>query len=154
MDIFNKAKESISIAGKGFTQKANDVSGIAKVTMKIREEEKEIQEIYKNVGEQLCMLHPEDMTKLFPEQAYHLENLRKQLEKDKQELAIYKGMCICPNCGSEQEKDVLCCTECGMNMEDARRMQLQQQEVVLCQNCGTALAAGSKFCMNCGQKVD
>lgn len=154
MDIFNKAKESISIAGKGFTQKANDVSGIAKVTMKIREEEKEIQEIYRNIGEQLSVLHHEDMAKLFPEQTFQLENLRKQLEKDKQELAIYKGMCICPNCGSEQEKDVLCCTECGMNMEDARRMQLQQQEVVLCRNCGTALAAGSKFCMNCGQKVE
>lgn len=154
MDIFNKAKESISIAGKGFTQKANDVSGIAKVTMKIREEEKEIQEIYRNAGEQLCTLYHEDMMKLFPELAFQLENLRKQLEKDKQDLAIYKGMCICPNCGSEQEKDVLCCTECGMNMEDARRMQLQQPEVVLCRNCGAALTTESKFCMNCGQKVE
>lgn len=154
MDIFNKAKESISIAGKGFTQKANDVSGIAKVTMKIREEEKEIQEIYRNSGEQLCTLYHEEMTKLFPELALQLENLRKQLEKDKQDLAIYKGMCICPNCGSEQEKDVLCCTECGMNMEDARRMQLQQPEVVLCRNCGATLTTESKFCMNCGQKVE
>ena len=38
MDIFNKAKESLSAAGKGFTQKASDVSGLAKVTMKIKEE--------------------------------------------------------------------------------------------------------------------
>lgn len=154
MDILNRAKESFSMAGKGFSQKASDVSGIAKVTMKIREEEKEIQEMYKSIGEQLYITYPDEMAKLFPEQAFQLDNLKKQLEKDKQDLAIFKGMCICPNCGSEQEKEVLCCTECGMNMEEARRMQSQQPEVLFCSNCGKAITAESKFCMNCGQKVE
>ena len=44
MDILNKAKESFAAAGKGFTQKASDVSGLAKVTMKIKEEEKQLEQ--------------------------------------------------------------------------------------------------------------
>ena len=155
MDIFNKAKESISMAGKGFTQKASDVSGIARVSMKIREEEKEIQEIYKKLGEQFYMNYPDELTKMFPEEAFNLDNLNKQIAKDKQELSILKGMCICPNCGSEQEKEALCCTACGINLEDARRMQMAQQpETIFCKNCGKAITADTKFCMNCGTKVE
>ncbi len=41
MDFFNKAKESITSAGKDLTQKATDAGGLAKVTLKLKELERE-----------------------------------------------------------------------------------------------------------------
>ena len=50
MVFFNKAKESLSAAGKGFTQKASDVSGIARVTVKMKEEEKQLEKAINELG--------------------------------------------------------------------------------------------------------
>lgn len=156
MDFLNKAKESISMASKGITQKASDVSGIARVSMKIKEEEKAIQDAYLELGRQLYENHPEEVMKMFPEITFEINNLHKQVVKDKQELSVLKGMRVCPNCGSEQEPDALCCTVCGINMEEALRMQAVQQEpeVIFCRNCGKPVTAESKFCMNCGEKIN
>ena len=122
MDFFNKAKESLSAAGKGFTQKANDVSGIARVTM-------------------------------FPELTERIRLLYAELEKDRVELAFLKGKKICPNCGTELEAELQCCTVCGINVENVERPAAAPVQK-FCSNCGNPIPEGSKFCMNCGTKVE
>lgn len=155
MDLFNKAKESFSLAGKGFTQKATDVSGIAKVNLKLKEEKNNLREAIYQLGELLLNEHQEEASQLFPEQIFAIRELQKAIERDKRDLAIFKGMQICPNCGAEQEKEAVVCTVCHMNIEEAKRMtQSQEQSVRFCPNCGTPLSEGGKFCVNCGTKVE
>lgn len=155
MDLFSKAKESFSMAGKEFTQKATDVSGIARVNLKLKEENNRLKEAIGELGELLLNEHPEEATKLFPEQVYAIRALQKTIEQDKRELAVFKGMQICPNCGAEQEKEAVICTVCHMNIEEAKRMiQSQEEQVRFCSNCGAPLSGNAKFCANCGSKAE
>ena len=151
MDIFNKAKESLTAAGKGFTQKASDVSGLAKVTMKIKEEEKQLDQSLKDLGSLLFNQYNEEAKQLFPQQTESIQQLYAALQQDREELAYLKGKKICPNCGAELDADVQRCTSCGMNVENVVR---PSQAQAFCQNCGSQLVPGSKFCNNCGTKIE
>lgn len=151
MDIFNKAKESLTAAGKGFTQKASDVSGLAKVTMKIKEEEKQLDQSLKDLGSLLFNQYNEEAKQLFPQQTESIRQLYAALQQDREELAYLKGKKICPNCGAELDADVQRCTSCGMNVENVVR---PSQAQAFCQNCGSQLVPGSKFCNNCGTKIE
>ncbi|MCI8861005.1 MAG: zinc ribbon domain-containing protein [Lachnospiraceae bacterium] len=151
MDIFNKAKESLSAAGKGFTQKASDVSGLAKVTMKIKEEEKQLDQSLKELGTLLFNQYNEESKQLFPQQSENIRQLYAALQQDREELAYLKGKKICPNCGAELDGDVQRCTSCGMNVENVVRPSRIQ---AYCQSCGAQLTPGSRFCNNCGAKIE
>ena len=151
MDIFNKAKESLTAAGKGFTQKASDVSGLAKVTMKIKEEEKQLDQSLKDLGSLLFNQYNEEAKQLFPQQTESIRQLYAARQQDREELAYLKGKKICPNCGAELDADVQRCISCGMNVENVVR---PSQAQAFCQNCGSQLVPGSKFCNNCGTKIE
>ena len=151
MDIFNKAKESLSAAGKGFTQKASDVSGLAKVTMKIKEEEKQLDQSLKELGTLMFNQYNEESKQLFPQQSENIRQLYAALQQDREELAYLKGKKICPNCGAELDGDVQRCTSCGMNVENVVRPSRIQ---AYCQSCGAQLTPGSRFCNNCGAKIE
>lgn len=51
MDFLNKAKKSISNAGRELGQKAGDMSTMAKMNLKIREKEKNLKDYYKRLGD-------------------------------------------------------------------------------------------------------
>lgn len=151
MDIFNRAMESFTAAGKGFTQKASDVSGLARVTVKIKEEEKQLEQLLRELGSLLFNQRNEESAQLFPQQTETLRQLYAALKADREEMAYLKGKKICPNCGAELDGDVQRCTSCGMNVENVVRPSAVQ---AFCQNCGSQLAPGSKFCPNCGTKAE
>ena len=151
MDIFNKAKESLSAAGKGFTQRASDVSGLAKVTMKIKEEEKQLDQSLKELGALLFNQYNPEAQQLFPQETENIRQLYAALKQYREEMAYLKGKKICPNCGEELDGDVQRCTSCGMNVENVvRPSQIQ----AFCSSCGSQLTPGSKFCNNCGAKIE
>lgn len=151
MDIFNKAKESFAVAGKGFTQKASDVSGYARVTMKIKEEEKQIEQALRELGSLLFDQHNAESVQMFPQQTENIRQLYAALRADREELVYLKGNKVCPNCGAELDNDVQRCTSCGANVENVVRPGSAR---MFCQNCGSQLAPGSKFCNNCGAKIE
>ena len=151
MDIFNKAKESLSAAGKGFTQRASDVSGLAKITMKIKEEEKQLDQSLKELGALLFNQYNPEAQQLFPQETENIRQLYAALKQDREEMAYLKGKKICPNCGEELDGDVQRCTSCGRNVENVvRPSQIQ----AFCSSCGSQLTPGSKFCNNCGAKIE
>ena len=108
-----------------------------------------------NLGKAMMELHNEDARRLCPELYNAITELNKKIEEDKKELAICKGMKICPNCGAEQHKKVMNCTVCGMNMQEAERIisNMEPQEKV-CPSCGMTIAVGAKFCAGCGTRIE
>lgn len=155
MDFFNKAKESITSAGKDLTQKATDAGGLAKVTLKLKELEREYNDRLKTMGEALYTQHYEEIKSMCPDMVEALDRNRKEYEQDKKDQAVLKGMRICPNCGAEQDKIAVRCTVCGINMNDAEKTIMPKSEasVRLCAKCGKELVEGAKFCMSCGTPV-
>ena len=64
---------------------------------------------------------------------------------------------ICPYCGTRNRGDAKTCTQCGGDLEDARRRaagaKLKRNEgpkAVTCSNCGTLNPAGNSNCLKCG----
>lgn len=154
MDFFNKAKESLMNVGSAVAQKASDVSGAATLTVRIRDEEKALQDKILELGQFILAQHPEEAKRLCPELTDAIGELKKQIDSDKKNLTVCKGMKTCPNCGAEQQMEAVCCTVCGMNMEEAARLIEQNKPQPVCKNCGTLLSEGAAFCMNCGTKVE
>lgn len=152
MDFFSKTKESLMNVGTAFTQKASDVSGAAVLAMKIHDQEKAIQNGIAELGKRMLEQHPDEARTLCPELYTNILEMQKQLEKDRKELAVCRGMKICPNCGAEQQAEAVCCTACGINMQEAEVLLAQAQPV--CKNCGALLPEGCAFCSNCGTKVE
>ncbi|MBR6147652.1 MAG: zinc ribbon domain-containing protein [Lachnospiraceae bacterium] len=155
MDFFNKAKESITSAGKDLTQKATDAGGLAKVTLKLKELEREYNDRLKTMGEALYTQHYEEIKSMCPDMVEALDRNRKEYEQDRKEQAVLKGMRICPNCGAEQDKIAVRCTVCGINMNDAQKTIMPNTETSagFCPKCGNKLVAGAKFCMSCGTQL-
>lgn len=101
MDLFYKAKDSFASAGKGITTKANDVSGIARLSLKIKEEEKNLQDAIKKLGEQMYENHLDEATKFFPELMYSIKMTQGEIARCKKELADESKFCM--NCGEKVE---------------------------------------------------
>ena len=116
MDFFNKAKSTLANTTKDLTQKASDVGGLAKVTAKIFELDKQYNDGLKKLAETLYSQKYEEVKALCPDIIEALDTNRKNVEEAKKEQAILKGMKICPNCGAEQEKNAVRCTVCGIEM--------------------------------------
>lgn len=157
MGFFDEMKGSLSNVGMGISQKANEMSGSVKVTLQIKEEEKQLQENLTNLGKTMFESHSEDAKRLCPDIYNNIIELNKKIADDKKELAICKGMKICPNCGAEQYKEAVNCTVCGMNMQDAANiisnMNMASQEKV-CPSCGMKITEGAKFCAGCGTRIE
>lgn len=156
MDFFNKAKESITNASKDLTQKASDAGGLAKVTVHLRDLEKNYNEQLKRLAETLYQQHYAEIKVMCPEIVRNLDQNRKDFEASKREQATLKGMRICPNCGAEQGKITVHCTACGINMDEAEKMLISQpvSETQFCKNCGEEITPGAKFCMSCGTPIE
>ena len=174
MGLFDKVTDTLTMASKEATQRASDLSGIAKYTMSVRENEKKYNDALIELGRTFFETDPEAVKKFYPDKYFILSELSEALLKDKRELAVCKGMKICPNCGSEQEPNYLRCTVCGMEesmaagyasqkamMQQMQQIQQMQQPAqqqtaaasAFCTACGAGLAEGAAFCTTCGTPV-
>ena len=155
MGIFDKVTDTLATAGKGGLQKANDLSGMAKLKLSINETEKSFNEECRSLGQHFFEIDPNGVKEFFPDRYWALVELSEKLSKEKKEMAILKGMRICPNCGSEQDGNSLRCTVCGMEASQASHFQeeVQFSPVAKCSSCGYPLDDGAKFCMHCGTPI-
>ena len=154
MDFLNKAKESITGAGKNISQKANDVSGFAKVTTKLHELDKNYEAYLKELAEAMLGQHYEEVKAMCPDVIARIEENRAEYESSKKEQILLKGNKICPNCGAEQEKNAIHCSICGTNMAEAEVIMVNRETTdAVCPKCGQKLTPGAKFCAGCGTQV-
>jgi hypothetical protein len=123
------------------------------MNLKIKEDEKALEDAYKKLGEAVYQTQEEEIRNRFVNEIAEIANLEKTLDEDKKQLAVFKGMKICPNCGAEQAAEAMNCTVCGINMEEARRIK-DEMSARCCTRCGERLDPAAKFCMKCGCPVE
>lgn len=157
MDFLNKTKASLLNAGSTLSHKANSVSETVSLTMKIREDEKKIDAGIAALGKTILEQHAEQAQALCPELYAEICAAKEQLEKDKKELSLKRGLQLCPNCGSEQSLKAVHCSACGAKLPEVEQPEAPVEQApvqLVCKNCGETLAAGSAFCPSCGTKVE
>ena len=120
MDFINKAIESLSTVGKEVSQKATDVSAIAKATLQMKEKEKQLQNTLKALGTVLYTQKKDVAEELFPELTELIQILDEELTELKEHVSALKGKKACPGCGKDVADDAKFCSNCGAEMPAAK----------------------------------
>ncbi len=115
MDILEKIGDTIVNVGKDVTQKAKDVSGIAKLKLDIRAKEDFIKEQYMELGKEYYERHKEEQQK---DQARFdlIDEALNAITKMKLQILELKGSRKCPECGSETTDTAEYCSFCGAKL--------------------------------------
>lgn len=129
MDFINKAIESLSTVGKEVSQKATDVSAIAKATLQMKEKEKQLQNTLKALGTVLYTQKKEVAEELFPELTELIQILDEELTELKEHVAALKGKKTCPGCGKDVTDDAKFCSNCGAEMPAVKATEAEESVV-------------------------
>ena len=116
MTFFTKLGETITATGKDVSQKAKELTGIAKLNLDIKAKEDFVERQYMEIGKQYFGLHKEDEEPLFEEIALIRDTLQ-EIEQLKAEIDDMKGKKKCPSCGATVGQDDAYCNKCGAKCE-------------------------------------
>jgi ribosomal protein L40E len=112
MDFISKVGATLSGAGKDVTQKARDLTDVARLKMEIRSKEDFIKRQYESIGSKYYEAHKEDEATPFDE-IFLITQTLSEIESVKKELASVKGYTKCASCGAELDPAAAYCSKCG-----------------------------------------
>lgn len=118
MDFFSKLGDTISATGRDVSQKAKDLTGIAKLNMDVRSKEEYVLKQYSEIGKRYFEMHKDDAQAEFEEVAL-IKAALEEIEGLKNEIAVMKGLSHCTSCGAVMGADDAFCTKCGAKREDS-----------------------------------
>lgn len=120
MATWDDIKDSLYTAGKDISQKAKDVSGVARLKMDIRAKEDYLEKQYAAIGKAYYESHKDSEDVLEAEAAQFRVIEEALLEISRMQEAILKiqGAVPCPNCHAKMPKGVTYCSSCGAKMDD------------------------------------
>ena len=125
MTFLTKLGETISATGKDVSQKAKDLTGIAKLNLDVRAKEEFVERQYAEIGKQYYELHKDDEEPFYEEITLIKDSL-KEIEQFKSEIADLKGKKKCPACGAVVEQDAAFCNKCGAKCESI----FEEEEII------------------------
>ena len=117
MAFFDKLSETLTNASKDVSQKAKDLSGVAKLTMDIHTKEDQVQKLYAQIGKLYFEEHKDEEPAAY-EQMPQIKETLAVIEDMKKELMELKGAKVCPRCGQEVKASDAYCKSCGAKIED------------------------------------
>ena len=128
MEIFEKIGDTIVSAGKDVTEKAKELSSVAKLKMDIRAKEDFVEKQYALIGKKYYEAHKDDDI-LDYEECNVIEEALSAISDMKTQLMNLKGAKKCPNCGAEVAEDASFCASCGTNVNTLKkRVYLQKYD--------------------------
>ncbi|SKC82987.1 zinc ribbon domain-containing protein [Maledivibacter halophilus] len=160
MKLFKDIKKGAAEA----SEKAKLMIEINKFKIQISQNQKEIDEEFRKIGETVFELFKEGNTEELPEGIIESCNacLSKQEKNKELELEIrkLKNEKNCPKCGNTVKLDVKYCPSCGNKLEvieEENNLESQEKPseiTVKCNKCQTENEENAKFCCNCGESID
>lgn len=130
MDFFTRAMDTLSVAGKGVSKKANEISTITKANLRVVNTERDLKELFEQLGQKFYETYPEQATELFANMVGKIEKKTEQLEREKEALAKLKGQKVCPHCGEIISATAKFCEKCGKDAIVVEQIQDETGERV------------------------
>ncbi len=118
MGFFDDLTESLTSAGKDVTQKAKDMSEIARLKLDIRAKEDYVQKQYMAIGEAYFQKHKNDEEVDEAEQFFLIREALGEIERMKTEILKLRKAAECPKCGAKMPEGATFCSSCGARMDD------------------------------------
>lgn len=120
MATWDDIKGSLYTAGRDISQKAKDVSGVARLKLDIRAKEDYVEKQYAAIGKAYYEAH-KDSEEIDETQAAQFRVIEEALlEISRMKAAILKiqGAVECPDCHAKMPEGASFCSSCGAKMDD------------------------------------
>lgn len=118
MSFFDDVKESLVSAGKDVSQKAKEVSGVARLKLDVKTKEDFVTKQYAELGRMYYEQHKEDEEAANEEQFEVIREALEEIDRMKTEILNLQGASECPNCGAKMPLGAAFCSSCGTKLEN------------------------------------
>lgn len=126
MEIFKKIGDAASETYKMTAEKTSKLAKETKLKMQINEYKKQIDDIYKNIGEAVYQKHvlgEEISIKDIEQNCEEIDTLTEKIATSKEEILNLKEKRQCKNCYEEIEIDAHYCPNCGFEQEEIVKIE-------------------------------
>ena len=113
MELFDKMKESITIAGQGVSQKAKSATESVRLSNMIKSNDRMIDKLTYQVGVQCVNNHINELNTEY--NALFSEILRLRAENQQLQVELQQATAVnsCPHCGFNNNANAKFCVSCG-----------------------------------------
>ena len=118
MSFFDDVKDTLVTAGKDVSQKAKEVSGVAKLKMDRKAKQDFVEKQYAQLGMNYYKEHKEDVKPEEEEQFRVIEEAFAESDRMNQEILKIQGALECPKCGNKMPENATFCSKCGTKLDD------------------------------------
>lgn len=115
MEIFDKISGTIISVSKDATQKAKDLSEVAKIRMDIHSKQEYISKLYQEIGKSYYEKHKDEEEPKYG-QVLLIKEAEEVIGELKEQLNLIKGTQKCPRCDNEMPIDAEFCSKCGTKL--------------------------------------
>ena len=153
MALFEKMKDSISVAGQGVSQKAKSATESVKLNNQIKSNERMLEKLTYQVGVQCVKNHLQDAESEYGELFREILRLQKENQQLQQMVQALTAGNVCQQCGFSNHPDAKFCISCGSPLQKAAPVSNGPVNGKKCPSCGFVNAADSAFCVECGTNI-
>lgn len=122
MSFFSKVKNTVSNTGQGIAKKTSETIEIMKLSNTIKENEKEIQKLYLEMGTRLHLEFSDTSKEKFPEIVDRIMVLETEIKKSKDDIIRLNGedpnVPRCKNCNAFLKQGQIFCIKCGTKISE------------------------------------
>lgn len=147
MALFNKMKDSISMAGQGVSQKAKSTTESIRIGNQIKANDRMIEKLTYQVGVQCVSRHLNDSNSEYADLFAEILRLRQENQRYQTELQQLTAQKTCPQCGFGNNMAAKFCISCGAPLPAA------PTDGKSCPKCGFMNTEDASFCVECGTPI-
>lgn len=113
MAFFDDFGKKLTQAGQSVVNKTKEVGEIAKVSLAVAEEEKNLTNLYCQLGKLYLQLHADDYQEGLAQTVEDIKTCQAKIDEYRNTLRELKGIAVCEKCGAEVAANASFCSGCG-----------------------------------------
>lgn len=154
MAFFDQLGKKLSDMGQNVSQQTKNFTDITRLNGLISEKNRQIPQIYAEIGRAYFERHRDDPDAEEIEQIEKIKTLLAEIAQHEEEIKQIRGVTKCPQCGADVSLGAAFCSSCGMKVVREEPAPVTNEALNVCPDCGAPLKEGNLFCNHCGRKLD
>lgn len=118
MSAWDNLKGSLFAAGRDVSQKAKEVSEVAKLKMDIHTKEAFVEKQFAALGRAYYETNKDNASEADEEKFAVIKEALEEIERMSQQVLDIQGVVQCPNCGKKMPSDNSFCSDCGTKLDE------------------------------------
>lgn len=118
MSAWDDLKGSLFAAGRDMSQKAKEVSEVAKLKMDIHTKEDFVEKQFAALGRAYYEANKDDVNEKDAQQFSVIKEAMDEIQRMNQQVLDIQGVMQCPNCGKKVPSDNSFCSDCGAKLDE------------------------------------